>query len=118
MTFIQEAFDSAQRYLVERNPDDLKEAIRVLQNEIDTPTLQEPTILVKHPVAHIDMLVRTKNSVKLSGEEYTFQDRRVPLEEDKLIRLVASDQPEASVLILRVVMFNAETRDIILAPVS
>ncbi len=118
MTFIQEAFDSAQRYLVERNPDDLKEAIRVLQNEIDTPTLQEPTLLVRHPVAHIDMLVRTKNSVKLSSDEYNHREFLAPLEEDKLIRLVASDQPEASVLILRVVMFNKDTRDLILAPVS
>lgn len=110
---IQEAFDKAQEYLVTRNPAVLEEAIQKLQNELDSPELQATEIrLTQLTVEHVQKMIASSNSVRLHNSDYLADG---VVEENRVIRVQAVDQPEASVLLFHVVV-SSDTM-VVLAPV-
>lgn len=112
MTFLQEALSEAQRYLVQRDPRALEAAIRRLEEELNNPSLQEAQVqLTTFTVETVSKLAESMNSVRLNNGDYVADGPIV----EGLIRVLATDQPESSALILRVVEINDNC--LILAPV-
>lgn len=113
--FIQDAFDEAQKYLVTRDRTALESAIQGLEEELHNPMLQETTVKLaqQYTVEVVGKLVQTKNSLKILAGDFLASGEII---EDRLIRVVASDQPESSVLILLVV--SSSDTCLILAPVA
>jgi len=87
-------------YLVNRDLGALHNLVLLLQEEEKDPSMQEAILTVPMKMADVDRVCRTEDYLKLSVE--VVDAGELPVHEDKLIRVVCSDQAENTCMILRV----------------
>ena len=89
-----------QGYLVNRDLDSLQSLITLLQVEAADPSMQEAILTVPMKKADVERAIFENDYIKLPVG--TVDADGVPVHEDKLIRVMCSDQPEDSCMILKV----------------
>lgn len=88
--------EALEDYLVNRNIDALKNLVKLLETEIADPSMQEAILKVPMTREDIDRAIAENDYLKLPVQSVDAND--VPVYEDKLIRVVCSDQTEGKIL--------------------
>ena len=92
--------ESLQEYLVNRNLEALQDLITLLQAEAADPSMQEAVLTVPMKKSDIERAIFENDYIKLPVAAVDTGGIRVY--EDKLIRVLCSDQPDDSCMILKV----------------
>lgn len=107
MNLYFETTAALQRYMVTSDKSMLDQALALIHAEINAPTLQ-PCIL------HLDKMTTSEADARLAEEHYLKLSTNdvtdsAPIEVGKWLRVVATDQPENTCMLLKVAHFDAST---------
>lgn len=106
---------SVSRYFITRETKYLDEAIAMLQGEKDDPCLQEAIMSLQMTMDEVEKVAREEGHISLPTQANGI-DADGPVEAGKIIRVICSDQPEESCMLLNVA--HLDESKIILVPVG
>ena len=114
MNLYYETKAALQRYMVTRDKSMLDQIIALTNAELDDPTLQECVLTLDNMgLAEADAHLSDNHCIKISTAEVT---NSAPVVLGKWVRLLATDQPENTCILLKVAHFDEKV--LVLVPAS